>query len=54
MLLMDIYTFGGGGENSAPAEFLRPDFSADMISRKLDAMNRIQASHTRTLPNAIH
>lgn len=53
-LLLDIYTFGGGGESSAPAEFLRPDFSADMISRKLQAMEAIQASHTRTLPNPIH
>lgn len=54
VLLMDIYTFGGGGESSAPAEFLRPDFSADMISRKLEAMDAIQATFTRDLPNAIH
>jgi len=53
-LLLDIYTFGGSGEGTAPAEFLRPDFSPDMISKKLRAMDAIQASHSRTLPRAIH
>jgi len=51
---MDIYTFGGGGENSAPAEFLRPNFSPDIIAKKLEAMKAIQAAQTRTLPNAMH
>ena len=53
-LLMDVYTFGGGGENSAPAELMRPDFSADILARKRAVFDAINESFTKELPVQIH
>lgn len=53
-LLMDVYTFGGGGESSAPAELLRPDFSPEVLAKKRAAFDRLQASFSKKLPNVMH
>jgi hypothetical protein len=40
-LIMEIYTFGGGGEGSAPStgmDLLKPNFSSEVLSQKLAAI----------------
>jgi hypothetical protein len=49
-LIMEIYTFGGGGEGSAPStgmDLLKPNFSSEVLSQKLAAMKAIQDRHRR-------
>jgi len=53
-LLLDIYTFGGSGDGSAPAELLSSEFSADLLSKKREVFELIQDRYTRTLPTVMH
>jgi hypothetical protein len=51
-LLFDIYTFGGGGDGSAPAELLKPDFSPEVLQQKVRTMEAIQDRHQRAAVTA--